>query len=456
MCFINETKNNYPEFNDYVYILKYLRFLHQFGFFKIIFMLKIYKILFLVLISTNCFAQQNLIDSIVFKNNKKTKTNFLLDIIISRPKTKLDSLEIQKDLLVLSRLNSISNVNFTVTKNELNNYILEYFITEKLTIIPSLIIAKNVKSGSYRIGVDDYNFSGKNITFGVSYQYNEFNSFGIRYVSPFFFSSKYGLEGFIQSMNSREPIFFSGQTSDYKFTNNSVEFSGIFRYDYKNNFKIGVGSFIETYKYLEGFQNLDFPAKFNKTKYLTKFQYFNENVKYNFYQLNGLKNSFVYQNILTGSDFKNLFLIFTNDLVFYKKFKTNTNWASRFRIGLSSNNFSPFSAFAIDNNLNVRGVGNLVDRGTATIVLNTEIRQTLFEHKWFALQGNAFVDSGTIRSSGENLNSLFENKNIRIYPGLGLRLIHKNIFNAVFRIDYGFGITKNSSKGIVFGIGQYF
>jgi hypothetical protein len=416
----------------------------------------LYRIFFLVFLSYKCFSQENKIDEIIFTNNKKTKTIFLSEIIVSKPKMVLDSLNIQKDLIIMTRLNGISNVTFNVSKNDNNNFILEYIITEKLTIIPTLIIAKNIKSGSYRLGIDDYNFMGKNITFGIFYQFNEFNSFGIRYVSPFFFSSKYGLEGFVQSVNSREPIFFSGQTSDYKFTNTSLEFSGIYRYDYKNNFKLGLGTFNETYKYLEGFKNLDFPAKFNKTKFFAKFQYFNENVKYNFYQLNGMKNSFVFQNIITGNDFKNPFLIFTNDLVYYKKFKTNTNWASRLRIGMSSNDFSPFSAFAIDNNLNVRGVGNLVDRGTATIVLNTEIRQTLFERKWFALQGNAFIDSGSIRNPGENLNTLFENKNIRIYPGLGLRFIHKNIFNAVFRIDYGYGITPNSSKGIVFGIGQYF
>ncbi len=415
-----------------------------------------FRLLIFLFIASNCFSQENQIEKIIISNNKKTKTDFLLDIIISKPNTKLDSLTIQKDLKIMSRLNGISNVTYNVSKNFNNNFVLEYVIIEKLTIIPSFVIAKNIKSGSYRIGLDDYNFVGKNVTFGVFYQYNEFNSFGLRYVSPFFFSSKYGLEAFVQTLNSREPIFFSGQTSDYKFNNTSLEVSGIYRKDYKNNFKLGLGAFAETYTYLDGFQNLDFPNKFNKTKFFTKFQYFNDNIKYDFYSLAGLKNSFTYQNILTGNDFKNMFLIFTNDLVYYKRIKNSTNWASRFRIGMSSNQFSPFSAFAIDNNLNIRGVGNLVDRGTATIVFNTEIRQTLFERKWFALQGNAFLDSGTIRNPGENLATLFENKNIRIYPGLGLRFIHKNIFNAVFRIDYGIGILPNSSKGIVFGIGQYF
>ena len=32
----------------------------------------------------------------------------------------------------------------------------------------------------------------------------------------------------------------------------------------------------------------------------------------------------------------------------------------------------------------------------------------------------------------------------------------RSIFNAVFRLDYGIGTGENASRGIVFGIGQYF
>ena len=46
-----------------------------------------------------------------------------------------------------------------------------------------------------------------------------------------------------------------------------------------------------------------------------------------------------------------------------------------------------------------------------------------------------------------------------MYSGIGLRFISKKIYNATFRIDYGFSVlnTKGNSKGgLVFGIGQYF
>jgi outer membrane protein assembly factor BamA len=104
----------------------------------------------------------------------------------------------------------------------------------------------------------------------------------------------------------------------------------------------------------------------------------------------------------------------------------------------------------------MRGVGTTIDRGTASVVLNTEYRYTVIEKDWFVLQGNAFVDSGTWRNPGGDLSDLINADNIKVYTGLGIRLIHKRIFNAIFRIDYGVGLTKDATKGFVFGIGQYF
>ena len=126
------------------------------------------------------------------------------------------------------------------------------------------------------------------------------------------------------------------------------------------------------------------------------------------------------------------------------------------RFGLSSNDDTPFAPFALDNNLNLRGVGILVDRGTGSVVLNSEYRYTLYEKKWFVLQGNVFTDVGTWRKPGGALSDFVDSDNVRMYSGIGLRFINKKIFNAIFRIDYGHGLTKNASKGFVFGIGQYF
>ena len=126
------------------------------------------------------------------------------------------------------------------------------------------------------------------------------------------------------------------------------------------------------------------------------------------------------------------------------------------RLSFTSNDDSPFAPFSLDNQVNIRGVGNKVDRGTASIVINTEYRHTLYEKDWFVIQSNTFIDTGTWRTPGNDFSQLFDGDAIRFFPGVGIRFIHKRIFNAVIRLDYGFGIGNDSTNGLVFGIGQFF
>jgi len=62
----------------------------------------------------------------------------------------------------------------------------------------------------------------------------------------------------------------------------------------------------------------------------------------------------------------------------------------------------------------------VVDRGTASIVLNTEYRHTFYEKGWFALQGNAFIDAGTWQDPGGDLGDLIEGESASLFTGLGI------------------------------------
>ena len=72
------------------------------------------------------------------------------------------------------------------------------------------------------------------------------------------------------------------------------------------------------------------------------------------------------------------------------------------------------------------------------------------------LQTNVFMDAGSWRDPGGNLGDIVNTDKFRIYAGGGLRFMHKRIYNAIFRIDYGYGITDKNAGRIVIGIGQYF
>ena len=53
-------------------------------------------------------------------------------------------------------------------------------------------------------------------------------------------------------------------------------------------------------------------------------------------------------------------------------------------------------------------------------------------------------------------NTLFASENQYQYSGLGLRLIHKYIYKAVLRIDYGINSEGFKNASLVFSIDQFF
>ena len=401
-------------------------------------------------------SQTKIIETIDWKGAKRMNKKFMTEFIQSKVNANLDSLKLNNDVDALTRLNGISKVTYQVTNSNSGNYVVEYTIVEDFSIIPNLSLWTTDITTAYRIGLYDFNFLGRNNTIGGFYQYNGVSSYGFNLSSPFLFSSKIGVEASVHKLGSIEPIFFEGTKATYQYINTAAELLGVYRINYRNSFKLGFSIFNEHYTYQNGATSPNVPLELKIDKYLFKSNYLYDNLKYDYYLVKGIRNSTFFQVVKTSSEFQKSFIIGWNDLSYFKRVGGNGNWANRLRLGLSTNDITPFAPFSVDNNLNIRGVGNIIDRGTGTIVMNTEFRKTIYEKKWFVLQGNAFVDAGTWRQPRENFSNFFDKKNVRVYPGVGLRLMHKTIFNAIFRIDYGFGVTENGSKGIVFGIGQYF
>jgi len=403
------------------------------------------------------FAQDKNVTSITWKGTKRMNIKFMTEFIETKVNQPLDSLKLKNDVASLTRLNGVANITFVVSKSADDNFDVTYTVIENWSILPNLTLWSTIVAPvAGRIGLFDYNFLGRNNTVGGFYQYNGVSSYGFYFSAPFLFSANLGIESSFQELASIEPVFINDVSSQYQYESTGFELLGVYRLDYRKSVKFGANVFSEKYQYLSGATAADVPQALEVDKLLLKSNYNFDNLLYDFYLVRGIRNNFFGQYVFSSTEFQNDFLIAWNDFSYFKRVGKTGNWATRLRLGISSNDKSPFSPFVIDNNLNVRGVGNIIDRGTGTVVFNTEYRTTIYEKKWFVLQGNAFVDSATLRTPGGSFNDLSKSENIRVYPGVGLRFIHKTIFNAIFRIDYGYGITKNASNGIVFGIGQYF
>lgn len=414
--------------------------------------------LFLFFICIIVTYSQNRVESLKLLGNRKTKSSFIEKISRIKSGTLLDSLIIEEDIQRLIRLPSVSFARYEVIPVGDAKYDVLYKIEENFTLIPSFnIYATQNEELAFRIGLGEYNLFGQNFTLRGFYQRDIYNSYGVTFRAPFLFSNRWGIATTHQNFTTQEPLYFQNFDAIYRYNNTSFEVLGLFQHSFQHRIEFGINLFRESYEYLKGApENASFTRSKNLEKTLFKGVYEYNNLKFYYQYREGVKNIFLLQHI-TYEGFSKNFNVGWNDFFYYRRIGKRGNWANRLRVGLSSNDDGPFAPFVVDNNINIRGVGLAIDRGTAVITLNTEYLYTVIEGKTIALQSNVFMDIGTWRTAGGEFSDLISKKNILMYSGVGLRIIHKKIFGAVFRIDYGFGLLKNSnSRGIVFGVGQYF
>jgi len=413
-----------------------------------------------ILLLLCCFigkAQRGLVEDITIEGNKRLKTSFIKLISDVRVETPLDSTTLDNDIIRLKRLPAVRHAYYQVFSSQDNSYKVFYFIEENITINPQLnIYTTNDDEFAFRIGLYEFNALGRNIAFGGFYQRDIFDSYGVNLRIPFLFNNKVGVAINAQRLTTQEPVFLNQGTADYRYSNTSFEVLGLYAFNFKHRVEGGLNLFNEEYEYLAGATSPEVPQRFNVDKVLLKGIYEYNALDYYYQYISGFKSTFNIQHVTANDPTLPDFTIWWNDFQYFTRVGDKGNWANRLRVGLASNADSPFAPFSVDNNLNIRGVGNTIDRGTGVVVINTEYRYTFVDKEKFTVQGNAFIDAGSWRNPGGDFDDFGDDQNVRIYPGLGLRFTHKKIFNATFRIDYGYGITPNATSGFVFGVGQYF
>lgn len=416
-------------------------------------------LLFFLLGSLFSFSQEKIIYDIKVKGIKKTKASYIKSILKSKNGKALDSLVLQEDIKRLKRLPAISHAYFQVFYSHENLYNVFIYIEENFTIIPfANVYTTNDDEFAYRVGINEFNFLGYGVQVGGFFQKDIYNSHAFNLRIPFLFSNKFGLAFNYQNLTTLEPVFFDNTTADYKYNNTSYEVLGLYQFDFHHRIELGLNLFTEDYQYQSGATNPNVPQELLIDKTLIKFIYDYNNLDYYYELVDGFRSLLNVQHVRAREENANFpnFSIWWNDFFYYKRYGEKGNWANRIRVGFASNEDTPFAPFSVDNNINVRGVGNVIDRGTGVIVYNTEYRHRLYKKKNFIIQGNVFLDAGSWRNPGGDLGDFSNSENLRVYPGVGLRFIHRKFYNAIFRIDYGYGITKNATNGLVFGIGQYF
>jgi outer membrane protein assembly factor BamA len=334
-----------------------------------------------------------------------------------------------------------------------------YFsIREANTLLPIVNFGGIKDNFWYRLGVSDINLFGQGKTFFGHYQSNDGRSAGQLYFKdPYLIGSDWGYSVDLNRWASIEPLFFPEGRVVYNFDYISFAGSIIRNFGIRRTLEVGANYFIESYDKSDDqvLMPAPGPQSLRQPKALLNSSYRENLVNYDFFILKGIDWKIGMQNVYNIDD-RNWFNIVQFQFRSFIKILDQGNLAMRLRLAFSTNNYSPFAPFVADSHVNLRGVGNRIDRGTGQAVFNLEYRQTLLKAYPFGVQFVVFSDLGTWRNPGGQLTELISKESYRQFVGGGFRFIYQQVFGATFRIDYGIDVLNPKQRGFVVGLGQYF
>lgn len=419
-------------------------------------------ILFLVLlIHTSGSAQSNpqfSINEVSFLGNKKTKTEFLERSLNLKPNVSVTEKIIAEAIQRIKNLSSIESTFVQIDTLADNSLNIKIDIQERITALPIVNFGGIKNNLWFSIGLHESNFRKQGETALAFYQNNDgLHSGEIFYRKPNIGNRPWGFSLGVRSWTSEEPLYFTEGTFQYIYNNSGINFSLIRNLNINSSLEIGGNFFIEKYSLSDDHSQSEVPGPMSLEikKILSKFEWRRNFLNYDFFYLKGHESILTYQNVY-GVDFKDLFNSISLQTKYFIRPTSKLNIAFRLKMAISTNNDSPFAPFVADSHVNIRGVGNRIDRGTAQFVLNSELRSTLIHVNKWASQFILFSDTGTWRNPGGTLDDLLNPDQFKQFVGLGFRLIYRKVFGATIRVDYGVDVFNTKERGFVIGLGQYF
>ncbi|MEL7160357.1 MAG: BamA/TamA family outer membrane protein, partial [Bacteroidota bacterium] len=331
-------------------------------------------------------------------------------------------------------------------------------LTEGRTVFPLLNFGGVRGNTFYQIGVNDLHFRGRGQQLTAFYQNNDGqHNYYLAFRNPHLRGSRWGYALETRRYAAIEPLYFP-QAVNYRYANLSTGGEGTYALDPNQHLSFGGSIFRETYQKLASEpETTPGPDNASLLKLLLKAGYRRDRINYHYERQAGTHHQTTAEYVRSFADRANFFIAW-HDFRYYRLLGQRGNLAARLRTGISSNQDSPFAPFVLDSQVNIRGSGNRIDRGTAQLILNLEYRGTVWRDRRerFAVQLVGFSDLGTWRNPGGELADLWDEANLRHFVGGGLRLIYLRAFNAALRIDYGVEVRDTRARGVVVGFGQYF
>jgi len=400
-------------------------------------------------------ATSQMVTDIKFEGLERTDADYLLGIISTTIGERFSQATLEDDVQRLKNLGNISDASYHKEINQ-DDIHITFKLQEVRTLLP-VLNAGGIRDNLWlQVGFADINWLGRGQQLSAVYQNSDRRHSGsVFYKNARVKNGNWGYSTSLSRQASREPLYFNDGTVIYEYDNDGIGVTAIRHIDYHQNIEFGGTYFVEKYNRVENLSEVEAPLSLTQPKWLGKIVYTNDRLNYDYFYLKGFRlvnNLQGVHNTIDGSLFLSFQLTFSN----YIRTSNKGNIAQRLRVGIASNNDSPFAPFVADSHVNIRGIGNRIDRGTAQLILNNEYRHTVYHSSNWGAQVVGFADLGTWRNPGGSLADLWDRDQFRFFVGGGFRIIYNKLYGASLRVDYGIDIFNKSQKGLVIGLGQYF
>jgi outer membrane protein assembly factor BamA len=391
-----------------------------------------------------------------FSGLHRTDPGYLRRFLRSTPGGPADSALARADAVRLRRLDPVADVTVR-WRDTVGGRVLVFAVQEAWTLYPILGFG-GVRGNVWgQVGATELHAGGRGVVLAADARWTDGRPGGqLRVRVPHLAGGAWGLEASATRLASREPFFFSEQTVQYRYTNHTVEALALRELSPGHGLEAGAALLHEDYRLDEDLPpgSAPGPERLRLTKGLAKLRWrLDRTDRRHFWRHGWLFDGLATHVYTPGAPGFTLALV---DAHAYRRTGRAGNLAARLRLGASTNTPSPFAPFVLDSRVNLRGAGNRVDRGTATVVLNAEYRHAVFEGPRFAAQLVGFADAGSWRSPGGDWSDLASPERFRQFLGGGARLIWKRGVDAQLRVDYGVNPLDPSERGFVVGLGPYF
>ncbi|MFD1550967.1 hypothetical protein DNU06_04800 [Putridiphycobacter roseus] len=404
----------------------------------------------------NILAQK--IEDIDFEGLTKTKPFFLHTHIQCKAGMPIDSVIIEKDVQQLRNLNLFFKVEskLTLLEDSSKNYRLTFIIEEANYIFPILLIGGFKDIFKLEAGLNNINYKGEGKTIGAWYQYYDRHSFSFYHNTPKYLHSNFGHNIVFSKYSTIEPLYFKAKKSFFNYDNYALWLNAKYWLNKNYHVDLGFTPMYEKYRQLDSVEIPLVQRDFTFFKFRINSGIHFKKINYLYERISGIKSTLYTETIQTKNEPMASFFLVKLSTVQHFLIHKKGNLSYRHVFGLSTNKVSPFTPFVLDGFLNIRGIGNRIERGTGIHFINLEYKHTIYQNKILILQSNVFLDAGTLRAAGEKIAMLFSLKETKAQVGFGLRLHTKKYYKTIFRLDYGIGIHKMGSNGFSFGMGQFF